>query len=146
MSSIGAALDALDAAVELLGAADVRELSAPDRFVAVDRLETALRRLVAISRDQSRHLERYEGCPPVDIVLADMLRISRREAKRRLRDAEQLAPRYTLTGQELPPLLPATATAWEAGLLDVEHLRVIQKFFGELPDHVTPAEVAKAER
>jgi hypothetical protein len=146
VSSIREALDALDAAVERLGAADVRELSAPERFMAVDRLETALRRQIAISRDQIRQLERYEGCPPVDIVLADMLRISRGEAKRRLRDAEQLAPRTTLTGEQLPPLLPATAKAWEAGLLDVEHLRVIQKFFRELPDHVPPAEVAKAER
>ena len=146
MSSIGAALDALDAAVELLGAADLRELSAPERFVAVDRLETALRRVVAISREQITHLEQYQGCPPVDIVLADMLRISRREAKRRLRDAEQLAPRTTLTGEELPPLLPATAKAWDAGLLDIEHLRVIQKFFRELPEHVPPAEVEKAER
>jgi len=146
MSSIGVALDALDAAVELLGAADLRELPAPERFVAVDRLETALRRQIAVSRDQLRHLEQYQGCPPVDVVLADMLRISRREAKRRLRDGEQLGPRTTLTGQELPPLLPATAKAWEAGLLDVEHLRVIQKFVGDLPDHVPAVEVEKAER
>ena len=146
MSSIDAALEALDVAVERLGAADVRELSAPDRFVAVDRLETVLRRVVAISRVQITHLERYPGCPPVDIVLADMLRISRREAKRRLRDAEQLGPRSTLTGEELPPLLAATAKAWDGGLLDIEHLRVIQKFFRELPEHVPAAQVEKAER
>jgi hypothetical protein len=146
MSSINAALEALDAAVELLGAEDVRALAAPERFVAVDRLETAVRRLVAISREQTTHLEQYPGCPPVDIVLADMLRISRREAKRRLRDGEQLTPRTTLTGEELPPVLAATAKAWDAGLLDVEHLRVIQKFFRELPDHVPPAEVEKAEQ
>jgi hypothetical protein len=109
MSSVGTAFDALDdVAVERLGAADVRELYAPERFGAVDRLETAVRRLVAISREQISHLEQYQGCPPVDIVLADMLRISRREAKRRLRDGEQLGPRTTLSGQELPPLLPAT--------------------------------------
>ncbi len=146
MSSIDAALEALDAAVELLGAADLRELPAPERFVAVDRLENALRRQIAVSHDQLRQLEQYEGCPPVFIVLADMLRISRKDAKRRLRDAEQLEPRTTLTGEELPPLLPATAKAWDAGLLDIEHLRVIQKFFRELPDHVPPLEVEKAER
>ena len=146
MSSIDAALDALDAAVELLGAGDLRALPARERFIAVDRLERALRRQVAISREQIAHLERYEGCPPVDIVLADMLRISRREAKRRIRDAQQLAPRTTLTGQELPPLLPATAKAWDAGALDIEHLRVIQKFFRELPEHVPSVEVDKAEQ
>ncbi|MFN8033651.1 MAG: HNH endonuclease signature motif containing protein [Mycobacterium sp.] len=146
MGSICEALDALEAAVELLGAADLGALPPPERFVAVDRLETLMRRQVAISREQYTRLEQYPGCPPVDIVLADMLRISRREAKRRLRDAEQLTPRTTLTGQELAPMLPATAKAWDAGLLDVDHLRVIQKFFRELPEHVAPTEMEKAER
>ena len=45
MSSIMTALEALDAAVELLGAADLRELPALERFVAVDRVNTALRRV-----------------------------------------------------------------------------------------------------
>jgi hypothetical protein len=43
-------------------------------------------------------------------------------------------------------LLPETGKAWEAGLLDGEHVRIIQKFFHELPDHVGPVEVEKAER
>ncbi|WP_431231102.1 HNH endonuclease signature motif containing protein [Mycolicibacterium psychrotolerans] len=146
MSSITAALDALDAAVELLGAAGIEELPAPERFTAVERLESAVRRQVAISHEQLTHLERYEGCPPIPIVLADVLRISRAAAKRRVRDAEQLAPRRALTGEPLAPLLPETAKAWEAGLLDGEHVRVIQKFFRDLPDHVGPVEIEKAER
>ncbi|WP_328360397.1 HNH endonuclease [Mycobacterium sp. NBC_00419] len=146
MSSIVEALDALDAAVELLGATDIEERPAHQRFAVLERLETSLRRQVAISHEQITHLEQYEGCPPVHIVLADVLRISRREAKRRIRDAEHLAPRLALTGQPLAPLLPATAKAWDAGLLDGEHVRVIQKFFRELPDHVAPAEIIRAER
>ena len=55
-------------------------------------------------------------------------------------------PRTTLTGEPVPPLLPATAKAWHAGLLDGEHLEVIQKFFRDLPDHIAPAEIEKAER
>src|SRR3954465_9614623 len=145
MGSIIAALDALDAAVELVGAADIEELPAPERFAPIERLETAVRRLVALSHDQITHLERYEGCPPISIVLADVLRISRAAAKRRIRDAEQLTPRTTLTGEALAPLLPATGKAWEAGLLDGEHVRVIQKFFRDLPDHVGPLEIEKAE-
>ena len=109
-------------------------------------MESALRRQVAISHEQISHLEQYEGCPPIPIVLADVLRISRAAAKRRIRDAEHLAPRLTLTGQSLAPLLPATAKAWDAGLLDIEHVRVIQKFFRDLPDHVGPDERARAER
>ncbi|WP_133067049.1 DUF222 domain-containing protein, partial [Mycolicibacterium sphagni] len=45
-----------------------------------------------------------------------------------------------------PPVLPETSAAWQAGSLDGEHLRVIQTFFRELPDHVSPVEVDKAER
>ncbi|WP_319430576.1 HNH endonuclease signature motif containing protein [Mycobacterium sp. RTGN5] len=146
MSSITVALDALDAAVELLGAADIEELPAPERFAPIERLETVVRRLVAVSHTQITHLERYEGCPPIPIVLADVLRISRPAARRRVRDAEQLTARTTLTGDPLPALLPNTASAWEAGDLDGEHVQVIQKFFRDLPDHVGPVEVDKAEK
>ncbi|GAY18500.1 HNH endonuclease signature motif containing protein [Mycobacterium sp. shizuoka-1] len=146
MSSITAALDALAVAVEMLGATDIEELPAPERLAAIERLEKSIRRQVAISYDLITHLERYEGCPPIPIVLADVLRISRAAAKRRVRDAEQLTPRTTLTGDHLPALLPATGVAWEAGLLDGEHVRVIQKFFNDLPDHVGPVEIEKAER
>ncbi|WP_319434228.1 HNH endonuclease signature motif containing protein [Mycobacterium sp. RTGN5] len=146
MSSITAALDTLDAAVELLGATGIEELPAPERFEALRRLETAIRRQVAISHSQTTRLERYEGCPPIPIVLADVLRISRPAAKRRVRDAERLTPRTTLTGQALPPLLPNTAKAWEAGDLDGEHVQVIQKFFRDLPEHVGPVEIEKAEK
>ena len=41
-----------------------------------------------------------------------------------------------MTGEPLAPVLPATAAAWAAGVLDPEHLRTIQKFMRELPDHV----------
>ncbi|WP_179466580.1 HNH endonuclease signature motif containing protein [Mycolicibacterium vinylchloridicum] len=146
MGSINVALDALDAAVELVAAADIEELPAPERFAALERLESAVRRQVAVSHEQITHLERYEGCPPISFVLADVLRISRTAAKRRIRDAEQLSPRTTLTGEPLAPLLPETGKAWNAGLLDAEHVRVIQKFFRELPDHVGPVEAEKAER
>ena len=74
----------------------------------LERLETARRRQVAISHAGVARLEQFEGCPPVGIALADVLRISPREAKRRIRDAEQLAPRTTLTGEPLPPVLPET--------------------------------------
>jgi hypothetical protein len=146
MGSITHALDALDAAVELLGSADIEELPVPQRFAALERLEGAVRRQVAVSHEHLTHLERYEGCPPIPIVLADVLRISRSAAKRRMRDAEQLTPRKTLTGEPLAALLPETGKAWGAGHLDGEHLRVIQKFFRDLPDHVGPAAVEEAER
>nr|WP_237761631.1 HNH endonuclease signature motif containing protein [Mycobacterium kyorinense] len=73
------------------------------------------------------------------------LRISCAEARRRVRDAAQLAPRTTLTGEVLPPDLPATATVWRDGQLDTHHLRVIQSFMRDLPADTPPAIVKEAE-
>jgi len=38
--------------------------------------------------------------------------------RKTMSNAEQLTARTTLTGEPLPPLLPATAQAWHDGLLD----------------------------
>ncbi|NTY59127.1 HNH endonuclease signature motif containing protein [Mycolicibacterium sphagni] len=145
MSSIDAVREALTAAVGTLAALDFDALDPPERFEALELIETQQRRLTAIAHAGVARLEQFEGCRPVPITLADVLRISPREAKRRIRDAEQLAPRRALTGEPLPPLLPETSTAWHEGQLDAEHLRVIQKFFRDLPDHVPPTEIEKAE-
>ncbi len=83
---------------------------------------------------------------PVHKVVADWLRISCAEACRRLRDAKQLCPRLTLTGQELPPELPATAHAWRDGVLNGQHLRVIQTFVRNLPEATPVDTVEHAER
>ncbi|KAA0111346.1 HNH endonuclease signature motif containing protein [Mycolicibacterium sp. P1-5] len=146
MRSMDAVLEVLDDVVESLACVDLDALDPPERFAVLERLETARRRQVAVSHALVARLEQFEGCPPVPITLADVLRVSPREAKRRIRDAEQLAPRRSLTGEPLPPLLPETSKAWHAGQLDGEHLRVIQKFVRDLPEHVPPAEVEKAER
>jgi hypothetical protein len=146
MDSIDVVLEALDDCVEALAAVDLDVLSPPERFVVLERLETARRRQVAVSHAVVARLERFDGWPKLDITLADVLRVSPTEARRRIRDAAQLAPRTALTGAPLPPVLPETAQAWAAGELDSEHLEVIQKFFRQLPSHVSPVEVAKAEK
>ena len=140
-----ALLEDLDRVVEELGGADLDSLGAAERYRVVERLETSRRRLTATSTTLVCGLEQIPGCPPVPIALADVVRISRREARRRLRDAEQLAPRITITGQPVPPALPATAKAWDAGLLDGEHLRVIQTFIRDLPAAVAGNAVGAAE-
>ncbi|NTY63641.1 HNH endonuclease signature motif containing protein [Mycolicibacterium sphagni] len=146
MSSIDLAGGELTGAVDSLAAVDFDALDPPERFAVLELIESQQRRLTAISHAGIAKLERFEGCPPVGIALADVLRISPREARRRIRDAAQLAPRTTLTGEPLPPVLPATAEAWNDGKLDGDHLRVIQRFFRDLPDHVPPTEVEKAEK
>lgn len=146
VSAVEVMREARNRYLESLTAVDLDELSPADRFVVLEEWENAQRQQVAASTALISRLEQVEGCPPVPITLGDVLRISPREAKRRIRDAEQLQPRRALTGEPLPPLLPETAKAWNNGQLDGEHLRVIQKFFRDLPDHVPPAEVENAER
>ncbi len=146
MRSINGLVQVLAGDVEALAAVDIEALSPPERFVALERLETVQRLLTVVAQSWVSRLEQFEGCPPVPITLADVLRISPREARRRIRDAEQVAPRQSLTGEPLPPVLPETSKAWHAGELDGEHLRVIQKFFRDLPDHVPATEREKAER
>ncbi|NTY61068.1 HNH endonuclease signature motif containing protein [Mycolicibacterium sphagni] len=146
MRSIDAVLGALDDVVGELATVDLLTLPAPYRFAVLERMETAQRRLVAVSHAGVARLERFEGCPKLPNALADVLRVSPTEARRRIKDAAQLAPRTALTGELLPPVLSETAKAWQAGHLDGEHLEVIQKFFHALPGHVPPVEVELAEK
>ena len=44
-----------------------------------------------------------------------------------------MAPRATLTGQPVPPILENTATRWHAGVLDPEHVTVIAGALADLP-------------
>lgn len=139
-------LAGLRAAVDALAGADLDALAPAERFAVLEQLETARRRQAAVAHDLVGRREQVPGRPPVHIALCDVLRISRAEARRRRRDAEQLAPRTTLTGQPRPPHLPATATACHAGVLDAEHLRVIQKFLRDLPGHITADVIAHSEQ
>jgi hypothetical protein len=148
-SELTAALEALDAAV-----ARVRELNFDTydpavRLRTLERLETARRHQTVASYDLIASLAKEEfaaigGVPHK--VIADWLRISCTEARGRIHNAEQLAPRLTLTGQVLPPQLPATAQAWRAGMLDEQHLRVIQSFVRDLPEITPAATVEQAEQ
>ncbi len=148
-AEVSAELDALDAAVAAIAQRNFDALPPALRLRALERRETAVRRQVASNHDVIAGLAKEDPAHvggPVHKVVADWLRISCNEAARRLRDAEQLSPRLTLTGQELPPELPATATAWRKGLLDGQHLRVIRTFFRGLPEATPVYAVAKAER
>ena len=145
---VAEAFAALDAAVAAVAALDWDRLPALERLDALDRLETARRRQRTCSHTIAGSLDRNDDGqigPILYRVIADVLRITPAESRRRLRDAAQLHPRTTLTGAPMPPELPATATAWNAGHLDIDHLRVIQKFIRDLPGHIPTAEVQKAE-
>ncbi len=146
---VTAVLDALDAAVAATGELDLDKFAPAVRLRALERMETARRRQVAVSHDVIAGLAKEDASDvggPVHKVIADWLRISCADASRRLRDVKQLSPRLTLTGQELAPELPATAQVWRDGMLDGQHLRVIQTFVRDLPETTPVDKVEGAER
>ena len=148
-AEVTAALEAQDAADAAIRRLNFDVLSPAIRLRVLEHMETSRRRQIAVSHDVIAGLEKEDPAAiggPVHKVVADWLRISCAEACRRLREAKQLSPRLTLTGQELPPELPATAQAWRDGMLDGQHLRVIQKFVRDLPEAVPVDAVEKAER
>lgn len=147
-ADVVARFDALDAAVAGLAELNHAALDPVIRLRALQRLVTAGRQQDVVLHDIVHSLAAEDPAHiggPAYKVIADWCRISYTHARRHVRDAAQLAPRVTLTGQQLPPELPATAAAWRAGLLDPEHLRVIQTFIRDLPHDLPPAVVEQAE-
>jgi hypothetical protein len=146
--AVAGALSALDAAVGAVGALDWDSLPTRERLEALEHLETARRKQTASSYELAQSLNNDDDEKlgrTLPKVIAVVLRITPAEARRRLRDAAQLCPRISLTGQPLPPVLPSTAEAWSAGLLDLDHLRAIQRFTRELPTGLPVAERERAE-
>ena len=148
MSSITDVLAELETAVGAVGAVDWDALPIAELLECLDRLESLRRRARACAYDGAAAVDRRDEQVlggRSKRILADVLRVSPGEASRRIRGGAQLAPRTSLSGEQTPPELAATSNAWHSGALDGEHLRTIQRFFRELPDHVAPAEAAKAE-
>ncbi|WP_059017021.1 HNH endonuclease signature motif containing protein [Mycobacterium sp. M26] len=148
LSDVVAAFASVNTALDTVMALDLSGLDVADLLHLAALTEKAIRRHTVVSHDVSHELAQRSiseiGGTPAK-VLADWLRISPAEARRRARVAEPMADRAALTGESLPPRQPATAEAWRAGALDPEHVRVIQRFLADLPFDVTEAEREKAE-
>jgi hypothetical protein len=144
------ALDALDAAVDAVTALPIDTLTPAQMVAVLARLErVAWRHPVTGQRIIARlHAEVSPvelGAKNTATALADALRISRAEARRRLADAHDLAPRRTLLGEELAPKRSAAAAAQADGRLGPEHLRIIGGFFKDLPDAIDATTCEQAE-
>ena len=147
-NDVGDAIGRIDAAIDGVESVDLAGLSAGDLVRLAGRWETLARRLAVVRGDICLEVGRREvgevgGAP--NKVLADWLRISPAEARRRAAMAEPLAARTALTGEPLAPRHPATAQAWRDGVLDVEHVRVIQRFLADLPIAVPRGDRETAE-
>ena len=147
-SAVSAALADIGVALDVLADVDLAALGAEDLIRLAGCCETLARRQSVLGGDIAVQVGRREisalgGVPHK--VLADWLRITPTEARRRATLAEPLTPRTSLAGEPLPPRQPATAAGWRAGELDAEHVRVIQRFLAELPCAVTLAQREWAE-
>lgn len=131
------AFDALHDVVSRLSELSFEALTTPERLVMLQRLEDETRRLPVPRHQLLNGL--FRQATPAEIggklphVLADRLRITRGEAKRRIEEARDLGERVSLTGQPLPPHLSATAAGQRDGRIGEAHVRVIRGFLRDLP-------------
>ncbi|MFV8052309.1 DUF222 domain-containing protein [Mycobacterium sp. 48b] len=78
-------------------------------------------------------------------VLASRMRISGREASRRVAAAAALGPRYAVGGEVLEPLFPACAEALLAGTINTEHITIIRDTVAKAEKYVSIAELGQIE-
>jgi hypothetical protein len=136
-----AGVDMIVAGLAMMQTASVDELTHPELLAQVDRLKSVVWALPAV---EHRILARLVAeASPTELggtsladVLGTRLRISKGEAKRRIRHAEIFGNRRTLSGEPLPPKLPNVAAAQQRGEIGAEHVKIIEQFFDDLPAHV----------
>jgi hypothetical protein len=146
---ISAVFDALDADVDRVCELSFDALTTPERLRILQRLELLARRLPvpghALLNQLAEQASPQELGGTLSHVVADRLRIARGDASRRMAEAADLGPRRALTGESLAPRLPATAAAQRQGAIGASHVRVIRRFFDELPCSVDIDTCEKAE-
>ena len=135
-------VERVEAAVAELAEQASASWTNPDRRAVIQRMEMLTRSLTAYSYTWlneliAQHgLDVYPGSVPSSV--AWMLRITPRAAGARVRLAAELGDRTAFSGEVLAPLLPRTAQALRAGLLDAKHVQMIREFFRHLPKDVDP--------
>ena len=97
-------LDRLDAVVDELAALPWDSLADDEVLEVLRRVETVKRRLVpvdhaAVNQVQARSIAFSNGCRTTAVFVSNLLRVSRAEATARVRAAEALGSRRTITGQ-----------------------------------------------
>ena len=142
-------LDALQAAHKRARDLTFDVLTTPERLALLESLEQMRRGQPTIEYALINQLAELADATELGgklaPALADRLRITRAEASRRIHEAADLGERKAITGEPLPPMLPATAEAQRNGELGAGHVAVIRGFFHRLPDFVDLETRAEAE-
>jgi hypothetical protein len=129
------------ALVDELQALDWSALSAEQVLELLTVKETQERRLLAveyaaIAELAARGIPQELGCSSTEVMLGELLRITRPEATARVRAAEALGPRRAMTGEVLGPKYPLVAAAVAEGAISAQHACVITRLIDRLPDAV----------
>ncbi|MGH8921792.1 MAG: DUF222 domain-containing protein, partial [Actinomycetes bacterium] len=101
--------------------------------------------LDAVAEVETRGIAAREGFGTTQRMLAAMLRLSAAEARMWAEHAAVVGTRRGLTGETLPPRLPATAAALAAGEIGTGQLRVITETMAALPASVPEPARERAE-
>ncbi|MFZ1161214.1 HNH endonuclease signature motif containing protein [Mycobacterium sp.] len=147
---INAALDAVDAAYDLLRDTPSTLVGNTFRIDAAARLETQER----TNRGLMYRLFGEIADPPDEVgavavarsALWKRLRITPQEITRRFKLAARIQPRRSLTGPAVAPELPELAAAVAAGAVGEAHIVAVCRAVDLLPAGVSPTDVAAAER
>ena len=138
-----AAVAAYAAAAAELAELDCEAFSHVELLELLGELQTVAWAMPALEHRVLARLQREAspialGAKSLKAVLVERLRISGKDATRRLSEAKELGPRTAFSGEPLSPLLAATAAAQAAGRISPEHVAVIRGFFADLPHWVDP--------
>src|SRR6476469_3335007 len=130
-------LDRFDAAVAELQALELDRLTDDEVVEIARRVEAAKRRLAPVDHGVvnqlvARSVPFTHGCRTTAVFLSELLRISRGEATARVKAAELLGSRRTLTGEPVGPRFPLVAAAQADGVLSERHAAVISKWVDKL--------------
>jgi hypothetical protein len=122
-------------------AADAAGLSGEQLLDLLDDLEVDARRRTAVeiglvAELDARGVAAEWGYTSTAVLLAERLRIGRRDAAGRVRLAAELGPRRALTGERLEPRFPLVAGAVADGAISARHAAVITGTVDRLPDRV----------
>lgn len=133
-----------------VGMAATWQSSTEELLGALRDIEARVRReyaasLSLIAELQARDAAAELGYPSVAVLLRDVLRISPREAKRRLDQAQTVTETPLMSGGVVPAPLPAAGAAARDGVIGADHLDVIGRALTGLPLHLSPEVVAEAE-
>jgi hypothetical protein len=147
---VDAALDAIDAAHDLLRDTPSDLVGNRFRVDVAERLETQERAnrgfMYRIFAEIADPPDETGSVAEMRSLLWKRLRITPNEITRRFRLAVRVLPRRSLTGPALPPELPHLAAAVRAGAVGDDHVRAICRAIDVLPGCVSPVDTTAAER